>query len=87
MIVISLPGIDYCASPSPCFNGATCTNANNGFTCICANGYTDNQCQTGTHTYKQRRLTPTKTIIYPDHNYHKTNIWLVYVLSASTDNT
>jgi len=32
---------------SPCLNGAICTELVNGYTCVCALGYTDDHCQTG----------------------------------------
>ena len=31
----------------PCENGGTCSDAVNGFTCACADGYTGVQCETG----------------------------------------
>ena len=38
--------INECDS-SPCENGGTCTDGINGYTCTCADGYTDTHCETG----------------------------------------
>jgi len=38
--------IDECAS-SPCENGASCTDADNSYTCLCVTGYTGTHCETG----------------------------------------
>ena len=35
-----------CAS-SPCLNGATCYQGDNAYVCMCAFGYTGENCQTG----------------------------------------
>ena len=40
-------GVDACAS-SPCKNGATCTNMEGAYSCFCADGYTGQNCETGT---------------------------------------
>lgn len=37
--------IDDCAT-GPCFNGGTCTDGENAFTCACAAGFTGRQCET-----------------------------------------
>ena len=39
--------IDECAS-SPCQNGGHCTDGLNGYTCVCVQGYTGNNCETST---------------------------------------
>ena len=36
--------IDYCAPPSPCQNGATCTSFVSGSSCHCGPGYTGDKC-------------------------------------------
>ena len=43
--------IDECA-PKPCQNGGTCTDGINEYTCTCAAGYTDNNCQTSKTKWK-----------------------------------
>ena len=43
--LISLPGIDECAS-SPCQNGGTCVDGVNEYSCTCAAGYTGTNCET-----------------------------------------
>ncbi|GCC40442.1 hypothetical protein chiPu_0024001, partial [Chiloscyllium punctatum] len=35
--------IDDCVS-SPCYNGGTCQDGVNGFSCVCPEGYSDPQC-------------------------------------------
>ena len=37
---------DECAS-EPCFNGGTCIDSINSFTCDCADGFTGSLCKTG----------------------------------------
>jgi len=39
--------IDDCAS-NPCLNGATCTDKENSFSCICVQGFEGSRCETGT---------------------------------------
>jgi len=41
-----LKDIDECLS-QPCWNGATCTDGDNAYTCTCQPGYGGNSCQTG----------------------------------------
>ena len=45
--------IDECES-NPCENGGTCTDAVNGYSCECAPGFTDANCQTGTYEHQHR---------------------------------
>ena len=40
--------VDECVS-APCQNSGSCIDQINGYLCQCAPGYTDLQCQTGTH--------------------------------------
>ena len=42
--------VDECVS-SPCQNGGNCTDAVNGYTCVCVEGYTSNNCETSRSTY------------------------------------
>ena len=37
--------INECAS-NPCQNEGTCTDGVNSYTCACATGYTDGECET-----------------------------------------
>ena len=37
--------IDECAD-SPCFNGGTCDDGVDSYSCYCAAGYTDDNCET-----------------------------------------
>ena len=43
---IIIEDIDDCGNRT-CFNGGTCVDGVNSFTCNCAKGYTGNHCQTG----------------------------------------
>ena len=38
--------IDEC-SPNQCLNGGSCTDQQNGFTCVCAAGFSGNLCEIG----------------------------------------
>ena len=38
--------IDYC-EPNRCQNGGSCTDLVDGYSCLCATGYTGTDCQTG----------------------------------------
>ena len=54
---IVLVDINECSS-SPCDNGATCSDAIDGYTCACVAGYTGTHCEIGesrglSNTYKQ----------------------------------
>ena len=40
--------IDDCAN-SPCQNNGTCTDNVNGHTCTCVDGYSGENCETGTY--------------------------------------
>ena len=51
--LIYLVDIDECES-NPCENGGTCTDAVNGYSCECAPGFTDANCQTGTYEHLDR---------------------------------
>ena len=46
MTLFSFLEIDECESAT-CQNGGTCEDGINQFTCICANGYTGDLCETG----------------------------------------
>jgi len=50
---VSFPDINECSS-FPCQNGGTCTDKINGYTCICAAGFTGSNCQTGILTILDR---------------------------------
>ena len=41
-----VPEIDDCIN-STCLHGATCTDKLNGFYCLCSEGYTGDDCETG----------------------------------------
>eukprot|EP00057_Strongylocentrotus_purpuratus_P022288 XP_011676762.1 PREDICTED: fibropellin-3-like [Strongylocentrotus purpuratus] len=40
--------IDECGRGNPCLNGASCINTPGSYTCECADGYTGNNCESGT---------------------------------------
>ena len=40
-----MPDIDDCAN-DPCQNGGTCSDAVNGHTCACVDGYSGANCET-----------------------------------------
>ena len=42
----SFSDIDECLT-SPCQNGGTCTNKENGYTCDCVDGYKGDNCERG----------------------------------------
>ena len=48
LILFSLPllDIDECAD-KPCLNGGTCVDGVNDYTCVCAVGYTGENCGIG----------------------------------------
>ena len=41
---ITTANIDEC-NPNPCLNGGACTDEVNSYTCVCADGYEGNTCQ------------------------------------------
>ena len=49
-MILIVTDINDC-STSPCDNGGTCTDGINTYTCQCSDGYTGNDCQTGTEEY------------------------------------
>ena len=48
----NLLDVDECLT-SPCKNGATCVNNDGGYQCQCGAGWTGDQCDKGTLTFKQ----------------------------------
>ncbi|CAH1255196.1 F5 [Branchiostoma lanceolatum] len=46
MELLGCDGIDDC-TPEPCANGATCLDELDTYTCVCAPGYTGNNCSIG----------------------------------------
>ena len=42
--------INECAS-NPCYNGGTCNNNINYYSCSCKNGYTGTRCETGSDAH------------------------------------
>lgn len=48
----NLLDVDECLT-SPCKNGATCVNNDGGYQCQCGAGWTGDQCDKGTLSFKQ----------------------------------
>ena len=46
VIIFVFTDINECAS-KPCENGATCKDEVNAYSCVCAEGYTGVDCETG----------------------------------------
>ena len=44
-IVYHTIDVDECTS-SPCQNGGNCSDGVNGYTCVCVDGYTGDECET-----------------------------------------
>ena len=52
LMISHLLDVDECLT-SPCKNGATCVNNDGGYQCQCGAGWTGDQCEKGTLSFKQ----------------------------------
>ena len=45
-VIVMFPDMDECSS-NPCAHRGTCIDGVNSFTCLCIEGYTGHDCETG----------------------------------------
>ena len=56
MLIKQFLDINECKS-DPCYNGGTCNDLVNGYTCSCLTGFTDSQCNTSTVYFEEIIIT------------------------------